>query len=249
MLNEGEDLATVIPTLGISESTWDRWKNTYGETEPSFDDVGGDVATIVDQHPSCGIRPRCRSPRPFAGDFRVRDGPIQPAVPDPPAAADRRALRASLLGNRLSIRLAACAGVHRVLRLGSRRYSPSVAVRDRQDDRCGAVHRRSDSRADIPGCRRTCQRARTIPQPDATIPVDDLLEDVSVSSDLRTDFLTITFTATDSTVAQVGANVRLGWVLHDRRQRPVDVEEERRDLRGRSQRLDELLESVPGHRY
>ena len=47
MLTEGQDLATVIQHLGISESTWDRWKNTYGETEPSLDEVGGDVATIV----------------------------------------------------------------------------------------------------------------------------------------------------------------------------------------------------------
>jgi Mrp family chromosome partitioning ATPase/uncharacterized protein involved in exopolysaccharide biosynthesis len=43
-------------------------------------------------------------------------------------------------------------------------------------------------------------------EPGASIPVADLLANVEVSSDLRTDFLTITFVASDPTTAQVGAN-------------------------------------------
>lgn len=43
-------------------------------------------------------------------------------------------------------------------------------------------------------------------EPGAEVSVDDLLANVSVTSDLRTDFLTIAFTAEDPTTAQVGAN-------------------------------------------
>lgn len=46
----------------------------------------------------------------------------------------------------------------------------------------------------------------TTMEPGASIPVEDLLSNVEVSSDLRTDFLTITFVAADPTTAQVGAN-------------------------------------------
>ena len=30
MLNEGEDITEVVRDLGISESTWNRWRNQYG---------------------------------------------------------------------------------------------------------------------------------------------------------------------------------------------------------------------------
>jgi len=205
-LNEGEDLATVIQHLGISESTWDRWKNTYGETEPSFDDVGGDVATIaistdrVDSAPDAG--PLDRLPEISAFEM-AQFNPLSPIRQQPLIVGLFVLLFLGvgyLYASRLAPEFTASSGL---VVEDTRRASLFVTARTTDAERYIA------DQIAVLTSRAVAEHASELApslEPGATIPVDDLLEDVSVSSDLRTDFLTITFTATDSTVAQVGAN-------------------------------------------
>jgi Mrp family chromosome partitioning ATPase/uncharacterized protein involved in exopolysaccharide biosynthesis len=206
MLNEGEDFTEVVRRLGITESTWDRWRNTYGDAEEPVGQNGGDIPSITinpDRVETAPTAPPLDRLPEMSGFDMGQFNPLTPLRQQPLIVGFFILVflgLGALYATRLTPEFTASAGL---VVEDTRRASIFETARTTDAERYIA-----DQIAVLTSRAVAEQASELAPslEPGAVIPVDDFLTNVSVSSDLRTDFLTITFTATDPTVAQVGAN-------------------------------------------
>ncbi|HSL26579.1 MAG TPA: Wzz/FepE/Etk N-terminal domain-containing protein, partial [Acidimicrobiia bacterium] len=208
MLSEGEDLAAVVRHLEITEATWQRWKNTYGDLTDAIQRSASDNGEPFEfregpNFPSAGPG-ATPGTEPLARELPLTQvNPLSPIRQQPIIVAIFMLVFAgigALYSTRLTPTYVASAGL---VVEDTRRSSLFTAARTIDPERYIA------DQIAVLTSRAVAETASDLApalDPPAEIPVEDLLADTSISSDLRTDFLTISFTANDPTTAQAGAN-------------------------------------------